>query len=209
MINLQNTFVSSGEALHPSLYMDESYEQHSGRLDNNVSSRIGALHRVCAITLAITATSPLPTVKTLPHIAEMSTISHADNVSMLVAQDIRNSEHTALSSTLEKSFNFKKAQWASIISVERKTLYNWVSKPQTSVHPYTMRKLNTLNQLLLNMDAGHAQFLAKLSFGRISIQELRLALTSKDASAQNLIDVYEKHYTVFDGLLKRSLHNLA
>jgi hypothetical protein len=69
--------------------------------------------------------------------------------------------------------------------------------------------LNTLNELLPNMDEGHAQYLAKLSFGRISIEELRFALTSKDASAQDLIDVYEKHYTAFDGLLKRSRHNLA
>jgi hypothetical protein len=209
MINSQHTFVSSGKALSPSLYMDESYEQHSGRFENNAFTRIGALHRVCAITLAITAASPLPTVETQPKIAGMSPISHADNAPMPLDQCMRNSRHTALSSTLEKSFSFKKAQWASIISVERKTLYNWLSKPKTNVHLDTMRKLNTLNQLLSNMDAGHAQFLAKLSFGRISIQELRLALASKDASAQDLIDVYEKHYTTFDGLLKRSRHNLA
>jgi hypothetical protein len=209
MINSQHTFVSLGKALTPSLYMDESYEQHSGRLENNAFSRIGALHRVCAITLAITATSSLPVVEIQPHIAKMSPTFDADNAPMLLAQSMRNSDYTALSGTLEKSFSFKKAQWASIISVERKTLYNWLSKPKTRVHRDTMGKLNTLNQLLSNMDADHAQFLAKLSFGRISIQELRLALTSKDASTQNLIDVYEKHYTVFDGLLKRSLHNLA
>ena len=128
---------------------------------------------------------------------------------VILAKRMCNSDYTALSGTLENSFGFKKAQWASIISVERKTLYNWRSKPKTSVHPNTVSKLNTLNELLSNMDEGHAQYLAKLSFGRISIEELRFALTSKDASAQDLIDVYEKHYTAFDGLLKRSRHNLA
>jgi hypothetical protein len=56
---------------------------------------------------------------------------------VILAKSMRNSDYTALSGTLENSFGFKKAQWASIISVERKTLYNWRSKPKTSDHATT------------------------------------------------------------------------
>lgn len=202
-------FIDDHKGLPPSLYMDEGYEQHSGRLQNNVTSRIAALGRVCAISLAVHV-SPSPASEVVPYFDVDPQVEY-DFGAISDDQVSSQYEHKGceLSRKLEKEFSFKRSQWSSVIKVERKTLYNWDKNPDTRIQAKTTARLRELEAFAQEMDKGHSQFLSKLSFGKYAIPELNKLLISSDLNLQNLIEIYEKNYTIFDGLLKRREFDLV
>ncbi|HIH9744194.1 TPA: hypothetical protein ACYU6U_002834 [Klebsiella pneumoniae] len=111
----------------------------------------------------------------------------------------------ALSSELQKKFGFKKAQWASILNVERKTLYNWESNPNSTPHIKVWHNLKTLDKFASEIDIGHAPYISKMTFGKGRKQEFTQAFTTQPLSFESMISVYEKYYTEIDGFYKRQL----
>lgn len=111
----------------------------------------------------------------------------------------------ALSSELQKKFGFKKAQWASVLNVERKTLYNWENNPNSTPHIKVLDNLKVLNNFAGEIDDGHAPYISKMTFGKGRKQEFTQAFTTQPLSFESMISVYEKYYTEIDGFYKRQL----
>ena len=119
--------------------------------------------------------------------------------------DDSESQIHALSSNLQKKFGFKKAQWASVLSVERKTLYNWENNPESTPHAKVWDNLNTLNKFAGEIDNGHAPYISKMTFGKGRKEDFTQAFTTQPLSFESMISVYEKYYTEIDGFYKRQL----
>lgn len=110
-----------------------------------------------------------------------------------------------LSSDLQRKFGFKKAQWASVLNVERKTLYNWEEKPDSTPHSKVMINLETLKAFSDEIDDGHAPFISKMTFGKGRKDDFTQAFTTQPLSIELMISAYEKYYTEIDGFYKRQL----
>ncbi|EPQ5995042.1 TPA: hypothetical protein QHK14_003563 [Klebsiella pneumoniae] len=110
-----------------------------------------------------------------------------------------------LSSKLQHEFGFKKAQWASILNVERKTLYNWEEKPDSTPHAKVMINLEVLKHFSEEIDKGHAPFISKMTFGKGRKDEFTQAFTRQPLSIESMVSAYEKYYTEIDGFYKRQL----
>lgn len=107
---------------------------------------------------------------------------------------------------LQHDFGFKTAQWAAVLKVERKTLYNWKNNPSTTIQQRTLDRLDTLNSFRLEVDDQHARYISKLSFGRYADEQLREALVSNTLSFERLSDEYYRLYSKIDGKYKRDKH---
>ncbi|MEC8082461.1 MAG: hypothetical protein VX148_13400, partial [Pseudomonadota bacterium] len=73
----------------------------------------------------------------------------------------RASKHTLSfferSAELQKAMGFKTSHWATILRVERKTIYNWKSSPDTEVQNRTKQRLNMLEDFFNAINKNHAQ----------------------------------------------------
>ncbi|MGR5048161.1 hypothetical protein ACPV3P_05390 [Photobacterium damselae] len=107
---------------------------------------------------------------------------------------------------LQNTFGFKTAQWAAILQLERKTLYNWKKHPETVVQKRTQERIETLASFAEEIDEGHQRFISKISFGRYSEPSLREALVSQNLNLNNLIEAYDYLYAKLDGHYKRGKH---
>lgn len=110
---------------------------------------------------------------------------------------------TALSEKLQKSFSFNTAQWAWILKVERKTLYNWINKPNVKIHSKASERLLVLDKFNQEMTTAHRQYFSKLTFGKMADTRFIEILKEKDLNLNGLVSTYEDLYTKFDGLYKR------
>lgn len=130
-----------------------------------------------------------------------------NNDSTFVSEEIDNnkSQIHSLSSDLQKKFGFKKAQWANVLSVERKTLYNWENNPESTPHAKVWDNLKTLSKFADEIDNGHAPYISKMTFGKGRKEEFTQAFTTQPLSFESMISVYEKFYTEIDGFYKRQL----
>jgi len=110
------------------------------------------------------------------------------------------------SQKLMKGFNFKTAQWAAVLKVERKTLYNWAKNPNTKVQEKVANRIKILSDIFDEMNEGHAHYLASFAFGRYKDPEIGESLLNENLSFSNVIEHYERLYSEFDGKYKRNKH---
>ncbi|MBS0880171.1 hypothetical protein JK231_06075 [Pantoea sp. JGM49] len=130
---------------------------------------------------------------------------------ILNAQGEVNENKTAspqLSNFLKEQFGFKTAQWAAILQVERKTLYNWEKNPETKIQNKVVERLMLLQKFYEGMDKEHAMFLSKLTFGKHSDSAFLNAFNDANVSFESLMGLYDEHYIEIDGLYKRLKHSV-
>jgi len=108
-----------------------------------------------------------------------------------------------LSQSLQNHFGFKTAQWAKILKVERKTIYNWKSNTETRVKSDASKRILVLSEFAKAFKGEHALLFAKFVFGSKSNEELTNALHSDSLDLSVLTDAYYKIYTEIDGAVKR------
>ena len=118
-----------------------------------------------------------------------------------------NTVSPSLSNFLQNSFGFKTSQWAAILKVERKTLYNWEKNPETKIQTKVVERLLALKEFHDSIDSEHAMFISKMTFGRHSDSAFLSAFNDKDMTFQSLNEVYDDHYIEIDGLYKRLKHS--
>lgn len=114
----------------------------------------------------------------------------------------------SLSNFLQTSFGFKTSQWAAILKVERKTLYNWEKNPETKIQAKVVERLLALKEFHDSIDKEHAMFISKVTFGKHSDGDFLSAFNDKDMTLQSLTEVYDDHYIEIDGLYKRLKHSV-
>jgi len=142
-----------------------------------------------------------------------TTVSISDNANYSIALP-KNVEHVknfliTESQKLQKEFGFKTAQWAAVLQVERKTLYNWAKNPETKVHDKVASRITIFNKLFEEMDTGHAHYLASFAFGRYKDAEIGNLLIDENLSFNEIVEHYERLYSEFDGKHKRNKHKYS
>ena len=111
---------------------------------------------------------------------------------------------TELSKDLMVEFGFKKANWAKVLKVERKTLYNWENSPETKVQYATEQRLDSLSKFKEIMDEDQRKYLSLFTFGRRSDPKLLKALTAEVIDVSELEEHYFRLYNEFQGFSVRS-----
>lgn len=110
------------------------------------------------------------------------------------------------SSRLQNAFGFKTAQWAAVLGLERKTLYNWKKNPNTTVQKRTQERIVTFEAFASEIDKEHQRYISKISFGRYSEPAFREAVLSTDLDCNSLLEQYDRLYAKLDGQYKRDKH---
>ena len=106
---------------------------------------------------------------------------------------------------LQKYFGFNVAQWAALLGVERKTIYNWKKSPQTQLQEKNVRQIEALKVFADEIDQQHAPYMAKLLFGKQADGVFVDAFNQALQSSHDLEAFYDKFYTHIDGFVKRKL----
>lgn len=110
------------------------------------------------------------------------------------------------SSRLQSTFGFKTAQWAAVLKLERKTLYNWKKNPSTTVQKRTQERIDIFEAFANEIDEEHHRYISKISFGRYSESAFRDVLVSTNLSYEALVAQYDRLYAKLDGQYKRDKH---
>lgn len=106
--------------------------------------------------------------------------------------------------SLKDSFGFSKiAQWASVLNVERKTIYDWQKNPKKNVHERIAKRIEALDVLHADMLESHRKYLALFSFGKYSDPILKNALIEEPMDKEKLLESYDRLFVKFDGLAVR------
>ncbi|WPO96939.1 hypothetical protein [Pseudescherichia sp.] len=107
------------------------------------------------------------------------------------------------SDCLQKLFGLNTSQWAKILKVERKTIYNWRKAPETKVKANAADRILVLQQFAKEFNPLHGDFLSKFMFGRKSDVGLLTAFLKEPLDLNEMLAQYDNIYTKLDGLVKR------
>lgn len=114
-----------------------------------------------------------------------------------------------LSKEIQAKFGFKTAQWAAVLNVERKTLYNWQKNPETSVQKRVAERINVFADFAQEIAAEHLRYIPKLAFGRYLDKQFSEHLQASPLELDDLVDDYYRLYSELDGFFKRDKHSRA
>ncbi|WPU24975.1 hypothetical protein RI049_09640 [Cedecea neteri] len=96
------------------------------------------------------------------------------------------------------------AQWAKILKVERKTVYNWRSSPETKIKNNAAERLKVITKFAEEFNPEHSDFFSKFMFGRNANVDLLNAFLSDPMDLQEMLNQYDNIYTKLDGFVKRA-----
>ncbi|EOI3412784.1 hypothetical protein ACN6UZ_002485 [Cronobacter dublinensis] len=105
---------------------------------------------------------------------------------------------------LQKFLGFKTMQWAKILKVERKTIYNWRSDPATKIQNKTKDRVSVLNEFAKEFNPNHAAYFNKFLFGKNANKDLLSAFLKEPLDIKELLEQYDEIYTAIDGFYKRN-----
>lgn len=108
------------------------------------------------------------------------------------------------SKSLKKIFNFNVSQWASLLKVERKTIYNWESKKDTRVINATLSRIEVFDKFAQEINPGHAIYLKKFIFGRLANESFRNTLYEEPLDFNKIADAYYDIYAQLEGYSVRA-----
>ncbi|EQC1056677.1 TPA: hypothetical protein ACSC6I_003572 [Providencia rettgeri] len=108
------------------------------------------------------------------------------------------------SEELRQLFGFKTAQWAVILNVGRKTLYNWSNNPEGKIKSEAEDRLNILAEFSKEFRSEHSRYFSKLLFGRFSNKNLRETFTAKNLDLNSMLKAYDEVYGELDGFAVRA-----
>ncbi|EMC7876164.1 hypothetical protein VB296_08215 [Enterobacter cloacae] len=107
------------------------------------------------------------------------------------------------SDELQELFGFNTSQWAKLLKVERKTLYNWRNAPDTKIKSGALERLVVLKKFAEEFNPKHSLFFSKFLFGRNADAGLLHAFLKEPLILDELISHYDEIYMKLDGLVKR------
>lgn len=140
------------------------------------------------------------------HVKQMTEVSInvvEDFIDKLSSGDVAGSFFDRVSH-FAKNISLNKSQLASVLRVERKSIYDWKRNPDVKVREITRKRVVELENFVSSMDEGHSQYLAKLAFGSNGHEDLAKALLSEELSIDLLNSLYDEYWVEFDGYFTRS-----
>lgn len=108
------------------------------------------------------------------------------------------------SNALQKGFNFNITQWASLLKVERKTIYNWNGKKETRIKNATVLRINAFDAFYKEIEKSHAPYLKKFIFGRMGGEEIRTVFYEEPLDFNKMVDAYYDIYAQIEGYSVRA-----
>ena len=142
---------------------------------------------------------------------KVSFLKQAEETSKIVVEDFIKSMTSNVASSfsdrvdsITKNTSFNKSQLASILRVERKSIYDWKKKPNVNVREATRDRVGSLEHFISSMDEGHSQYIAKLAFGSHGHKDLAEALLAENIDSSKLESLYDKYWLEFDGFYTRA-----
>ncbi|MEX9568015.1 hypothetical protein [Providencia vermicola] len=133
-----------------------------------------------------------------------SNIASDANFTQVSDSDILSNGAVVTSENLRNKFGFNISQWAKILGVERKTLYNWKKNNEIRINKNIEENLNILNQFSREFDDSHKFYFAKMIFGNIYDEDLARAFTAPKLDLNVLLKAYYDSYSILDGYVTRS-----
>lgn len=100
---------------------------------------------------------------------------------------------------------FKYGQWAKILKVERKTIYNWRKSPETKLKASAAERIRVLQIFAKEFNPKHSDFFSKFIFGRMADVNLMKAFFSEPLVLDELLTQYDNIYAKLDGMVKRKI----
>ncbi|OUS15265.1 hypothetical protein A9Q88_11965 [Gammaproteobacteria bacterium 50_400_T64] len=195
----------SDESRHVSSSVSSGY-QTTDR--TTTSSRIASA--LFAVAITVLPPTPQPgfsdastrklTVQQKPHTYSLANANCIDAESESIAH---------LSSRLQAGYGCNIAQWAALLKVERKTIYNWKENPETRPQLRHNARLKVLEAFLGEIDPGHGPYIIKAAFGRRPNIALAKTLTGEPLELDALTNHYNNLYSELDGRYKRDKHKVA
>lgn len=198
-------FVASGIQFGTVPSLPASYARSYKRTNNiietrkNISTVVGkALLGVFALSSllnvgSMTGSSPVeikPIVRSYNHLAKVEAIKEPNAIEK--------------SNSLQKGFNFNVSQWASLLKVERKTIYNWNGKKETRIKNATVSRINAFDAFYNEIDVKHAPYLKKFIFGRMSDESIRTVFYEEPLDFNKMVDAYYDIYAQIEGYSVRA-----
>lgn len=190
----------------------------ASRVDAPVTTgaKVSTMARVFLMaTLAVASAKPITTQPSVNIVKNNLLVSNASSETSRKVSKVLHEEKSSikgiieLSKMIQKDLGFKTANWAAILKVERKTLYNWEKNPETKVQNKIAQRLNTIVSLHNEMDEGHRPFFAKYVFSNHYENGFLAELTKEKLDYERLVSLYDKNYSEIDGLYKRYIHSQA
>lgn len=174
-------------------------------------AKVSAMAKVLLMaTLAVASTKPVTTQPSVSIVKNNLAIDQHVSASMI--SEVQASKPKGIgevSKMVQKDLGFKTANWAAILKVERKTLYNWEKNPETKVQSKIAQRVHTIMSLRDEMDQEHRPFFAKYVFSNYYNSGFLAELTKDELDYESLISLYDKNYSEIDGLYKQYLHSQA
>lgn len=179
----------------------QSYKttNNSVEIRKNLSAVVGkAILSVFALSSilnigSMTGASPVeikPIVRNFNHLAEIEVKKEPSAVEK--------------SNILQKVFNFNVTQWASLLKVERKTIYNWNDKKETRIKNATVSRINAFDSFYKEIEKSHAPYLKKFIFGRMGGEGIRTAFYEEPLDFNKMVDAYYDIYVQIEGYSVRA-----
>lgn len=106
---------------------------------------------------------------------------------------------------LQELFGLNTAQWAKILKVERKTIYNWRKSPETKLKASAAERIRVLQIFAKEFNPKHSDFFSKFIFGRMADVNLMKAFFSEPLVLDELLTQYDNIYAKLDGMVKRKI----
>lgn len=204
--------VTRGSIINPQVRASIGFENSNKTMGGNSSSMATSpisLFKAVAITCCMFfGTTPVQ-ANSLNQSNKIISYQINDDLIEGVDDSTNKESPVLLSRKLKKEFGFNTAQWASILQVERKTLYNWEKNPDTRIQQKVLNRLAALDEFYSEVDSEHTKYIAKASFGKKSFPTFATIITSDPLIANDLVSVYEEMYAEFDAIYKREKHERA
>ncbi|RWT91161.1 hypothetical protein DN590_19310 [Citrobacter freundii] len=109
------------------------------------------------------------------------------------------------SDELQKMLGLNTSQWAKILKVERKTVYNWRKSPETKIKTNAAKRLEVISKFAEEFNPSHSDYFSKFIFGRNADKGLLNAFLKDPLDLQDLLNQYDNLYTKLDGYVKRAI----
>lgn len=204
MTNYNNGFVSM-KTHRTSLHDNTSNTNAFARVKINKFTSFGLLALFLGGILTFSSETSLKTFKV---VGSNNITDSIENIKYEVIDnsldDVRFDENPAKrSEEIRKLLGFKVSQWANILKVERKTLYNWKSSPDSKIKSDALDRINVLGDFSKIFREEHNKFFAKMIFGRYLNKDLLVAFTKENLNLQEMIDAYDSVYDDLDGFVVR------
>lgn len=109
-----------------------------------------------------------------------------------------------ISDDIRIKLGLKTAQWANLLRVERKTIYNWKKNPNVRVRSETYDRIQILDAFAGEFRFEHKKYFSKMLFGRNFERDLLAEFIKPKLELAKLLAAYDKVYAQLDGYATRA-----